>query len=43
MINLSESKLFTPIKNADNGVTIYLLTHKVAPVQQNFLDLVERT
>jgi len=35
MINLSESKLFTPITNADNGVTIYLLTHKVAPVQQN--------
>ena len=36
MTNLSESKLFTPIKNPDNGVTIYLLTEKVAPVQQNF-------
>lgn len=36
MIDLSESKLFTPIKNAANGLTIYLLTHKVAPVQQNF-------
>jgi hypothetical protein len=36
MINLSESRLFTPIKNPDNGVTIYLLTQKVAPLQQNF-------
>jgi hypothetical protein len=36
MITLSESKLFTPIKNPDNEVTIYLLTQKVAPVQQNF-------
>ncbi|MBI5032182.1 MAG: hypothetical protein HZB51_16755 [Chloroflexi bacterium] len=36
MIDLAESKLFTPIKNADNGVPIYLLTHKVAPLQQNF-------
>ena len=36
MIDLAESKLFTAIKNADNGVSIYLLTHKVAPLQQNF-------
>lgn len=35
MIDLSASKLFTPIKG-DNGVPIYLLTQKVAPVQQNF-------
>ncbi len=36
MINLSESKLFTPVTNPDSGVTIYVLTHKVAPVQQDF-------
>ena len=35
MIDLSESKLFTQIKG-NNGVPIYLLTHKVAPLQQNF-------
>ncbi len=36
MIDFLKSRLFSPIKNADNGVTIYLLTQKVAPLQQNF-------
>jgi hypothetical protein len=36
MIELSTSRLFTPWTNPDSGVTIYLLTEKVAPVQQGF-------
>jgi len=36
MIELAESKLFTPWTNPDTGVTVYLLTKKVAPVQQTF-------
>jgi len=35
MINLS-SKLFTPYTHPESGVTTYLLTHKVAPVQEAF-------
>ena len=30
MIDLAESKLFTPIKNPDNGVTAYLLTYSAS-------------
>ena len=36
MIDLANSKLFTPWKNPETGVTLYLLTHKVAPVQEAF-------
>jgi hypothetical protein len=36
MIELSTSRLFTPWTNPDSGVTIYLLTQKVAPLQQGF-------
>lgn len=36
MINVENSKLFTPWKNPETGVTIYLLTKKVAPVQEAF-------
>ena len=36
MIDLDHSKLFTPWKNPETGVTIYLMTHKVAPVQEAF-------
>ena len=36
MIDLAHSKLFTPWKNPETGVTLYLLTHKVAPVQEAF-------
>ena len=36
MIDLKTSKLFTPWTNPESGVTVYLLTHKVAPVQENF-------
>jgi hypothetical protein len=35
MIDLAKSKLFTPWTNPDTGVTLYLLTHKVAPLQQS--------
>ncbi len=35
MFNFAESKLFTQI-TGENGVPIYLLTHKVAPIQQDF-------
>jgi hypothetical protein len=36
MIDLTKSKLFTPLMNDESGVTVYLLTEKIAPVQQNF-------
>lgn len=36
MFELEKSKLFTPIKNDASGITFYLLTHKIAPLQQNF-------
>ena len=36
MIELAKSKLFTPWTNPDTGVTVYLLTQKVAPLQQTF-------
>ena len=36
MIDLVNSKLFTPWKNPETGVTLYLLTHKVVPVQEAF-------
>jgi hypothetical protein len=35
MLDLS-SKLFTPYTHPESGVTTYLLTHKVAPVQEAF-------
>ncbi len=36
MIDLSASKLFSPWTHPETGVTIYLLTQKVAPVQEAF-------
>src|SRR5512138_2725687 len=36
MLDLAHSKLFTPWKNPETGVTLYLLTQKVAPVQEAF-------
>jgi hypothetical protein len=36
MIDLSNPNLFTPWENPETGVTLYLLTHKVAPVQEAF-------
>ncbi len=36
MIDLDHSKLFTPWTNPETGVTIYLMTQKVAPVQEAF-------
>lgn len=36
MINLTDSDLFTPVTHPASGVTSYVLTHRVAPVQQGF-------
>jgi len=36
MLNLKNSPLFTPYTHPESGVTIYLLTRKVAPVQEAF-------
>lgn len=36
MIDFKNSKLFTPYTHPVTGVTCYLLTHKVAPVQEAF-------
>ena len=36
MIELTNSKLFTPWTDPDSGVTSYILTQKVAPVQEAF-------
>lgn len=36
MLELQNRNLFTPITHPQSGVTIYLLTDKVAPVQQGF-------
>lgn len=36
MIDLASSKLFTPFTHPESGVTVYLLTRKVAPVQEAF-------
>ncbi|MBN2393528.1 MAG: hypothetical protein JXR84_22535 [Anaerolineae bacterium] len=36
MIELAKSKLFTPWTDPDSGVTSYILTQKVAPVQEAF-------
>jgi len=36
MIDLAKSPLFTPYTNPETGVSFYILTHKVAPVQENF-------
>lgn len=36
MINLDKSPLFTPRTNPETGLTTYILTAKVAPVQQSF-------
>ncbi|MGC9396337.1 MAG: hypothetical protein ACP5J4_15950 [Anaerolineae bacterium] len=36
MIDLAKSKLFTPWTDPDSGVTSYILTQKVAPVQEAF-------
>lgn len=35
-MDLSHSKLFTPIVDPESGLPIYLLTKKVAPLQQGF-------
>jgi hypothetical protein len=36
MSNPEKSKLFSPWTDPETGVTVYLLTHKVAPVQEAF-------
>ncbi len=36
MSNLENSKLFSPWTHPETGVTVYLLTHKVAPLQEAF-------
>jgi hypothetical protein len=36
MIDLTTSKLFSPWTDPETGVTVYVLTHKVAPVQEAF-------
>tara|TARA_R110002111_G_scaffold15385_3_gene40478 strand:- start:734 stop:1354 length:621 start_codon:yes stop_codon:yes gene_type:complete len=36
MIDLKNSDLFTPMKHEESGVTIHVLTRKVAPVQEAF-------
>ncbi len=36
MYNLSDSPFFTPWTNPETGITLYLLTRKVAPVQEAF-------
>jgi hypothetical protein len=36
VVDLSDSKLFTPWADATTKVTVYLLTSKVAPLQQSF-------
>ena len=36
MFDLAKSKLFSPWADPATGVTVYLLTHKVAPVQEAF-------
>jgi hypothetical protein len=36
MFDCTNSPLFTPWTAPDTGVTVYLLTHKVAPVQEGF-------
>jgi hypothetical protein len=36
MIELAKSKLFSPWTDSATGVTVYLLTHKVAPIQEAF-------
>lgn len=36
MIDFSNRNLFTPVVHPDSGVTTYVLTRKVAPVQQGF-------
>ncbi|MBN1934072.1 MAG: hypothetical protein JW934_05385, partial [Anaerolineae bacterium] len=36
MLELTQSKLFTPWTDPTSGVTSYILTHKVAPVQEAF-------
>lgn len=36
MIPFNDSNLFTPITHPESGVTSYVLTHRVAPVQQGF-------
>ena len=36
MINFTDSDLFTPVTHPESGVTSYVLTRRVAPVQQGF-------
>ena len=36
MIDLNNTQLFTPIVQPETGVTIYILSRKVAPVQEAF-------
>jgi hypothetical protein len=36
MINLHDPRLFTPVVHPETGVTIYILSQKVAPVQEAF-------
>ena len=36
MTDLTDQDLFTPVTHPESGVTIYVLSHKVAPVQEAF-------
>jgi len=42
LLDLAHSPLFTPYTNPDTGVTSYILTEKVAPVQEGFYFVNER-
>jgi len=33
---LNDDKLFTPVTHPESGVTVYVLTHRVAPLQKGF-------
>ncbi|MEZ4634739.1 MAG: hypothetical protein R2873_33525 [Caldilineaceae bacterium] len=36
MFDFNDSPLFTPVTHPESGVTFYVLTHRVAPLQQGF-------
>jgi len=36
MIDLTDRELFTPLVSEESGVTMYVLTHRVAPLQKGF-------
>jgi len=40
MIHLEDSRLFSPWTHPETGATVYLLTQKVAPLQEAFYLLI---